>query len=135
MQVRQDCNWPTAVVNDSKNTKNKNARRSDPESAHHSGSTLCDAVEDFPTPHSSCHAGAGSAGRSGGDNLQTAVAEKPKRLNPDWVAQLMTLPADWLYPRGYRNRVDELRLAGNGVVPAAAEIAVSMALAELADPG
>ena len=31
----------------------------------------------------------------------------------------------------YRNRTDELRLAGNGVVPACCELAVRMGLGEL----
>ncbi len=54
-----------------------------------------------------------------------------KRLNPDWVGQLMTLPDGWLHPAAYRNRTDELRLAGGGVVPESCAIGVRLGLAEL----
>jgi site-specific DNA-cytosine methylase len=41
-----------------------------------------------------------------------------KRLNPKWVCQLMGVPTDWVYPsESERNRTDELRMLGNGVVP------------------
>lgn len=41
-----------------------------------------------------------------------------KRLNPKWVCQLMNIPTDWVYPsESERNRTDELRMLGNGVVP------------------
>ena len=36
--------WPTATVNDSRNGRNRTAGRSNPESAHHDGLTLCDAA-------------------------------------------------------------------------------------------
>lgn len=41
-----------------------------------------------------------------------------KKLNPRWVCQLMGVPTDWVYPsESERNRTDELRMLGNGVVP------------------
>jgi hypothetical protein len=39
------------------------------------------------------------------------------KLNPDWVCQLMGIPVGWVHPEGVRNRTDELRMLGNGVVP------------------
>jgi hypothetical protein len=53
----------------------------------------------------------------------TAEVERgaaPKaRLNPRWVETLMGVPAGWV-KCGEGNRTDELRLLGNGVVPATA---------------
>lgn len=60
----------------------------------------------WPSPHANASTGAGSQGRSGGLNLQTAVGppalanpntsgKNPARLNPAWVEQLMGLPAGW----------------------------------------
>lgn len=81
------------------------------------------ALEKWPTPHANCHTGAGSQGRKGGLNLQTAVKfatptardwrsgkaspethAKNSRplseqiggaLNPTWVEWLMGFPLGW----------------------------------------
>jgi len=78
----------------------------------------------WPTPHASCATGAGTAGRDGGMNIQSAVAmwptpqshprtHSPRKvhpvkggvqlanlaggsLNPDWVTWLMGYPEGWL---------------------------------------
>lgn len=43
--------WPTPVVNDARNGRNETANRSNPDSAHHAGTTLSDAVRKlWPTP-------------------------------------------------------------------------------------
>ena len=43
--------WPTATAGDAKNAANRTAGRSDPDSAHHDGVTLIDAVRlTWPTP-------------------------------------------------------------------------------------
>jgi len=44
--------WPTVTVNDARNGRNATANRSNPESKHHDGQTLCDAVTlaGWPTP-------------------------------------------------------------------------------------
>ena len=50
---------------------------------------------------------------------------KSKKLNPRWVEALMGVPFGWVSPfevteETNTNRVDELRLLGNGVVPGTA---------------
>jgi hypothetical protein len=50
--------------------------------------------------------------------VEMAQNNSGKRLNPKWVCQLMGVPTDWVYPSEFeRNRTDELRMLGNGVVP------------------
>ena len=44
--------WPAATVNDSRNGANRTAQRSNPNSQHHDGVTLVDAVRMWPTPSS-----------------------------------------------------------------------------------
>jgi hypothetical protein len=72
-------------------------------------------VKMFPTPHANCSTGAGTQGREGGMNLQTAVhmlstptgqdahnnggpsqsGRNTPPLNPDWVEALMGYPLGW----------------------------------------
>ena len=134
--------WPTATVNDSKNGANHTAIRHNADSQHHDGITLVDAVRMWPTPkgaaehygqprendwgdlqaavrmwptpHANCSTGAGTQGRMGGLNLQTAVKSLPTptanrwdalqshgvnvvsgQLNPTWVEWLMGFPIGW----------------------------------------
>jgi site-specific DNA-cytosine methylase len=55
-----------------------------------------------------------------------------ERLNPRWVAQLMGVPPDWVYPSEQeRNRTDELRMLGNGCVPQTVAKAFTTLLADL----
>jgi hypothetical protein len=44
--------WPTPQANDASNTANRTATRSNPNSKHHDGVTLVDAVRMWPTPTS-----------------------------------------------------------------------------------
>jgi hypothetical protein len=46
----------------------------------------------WPTPHSNMSTGAGTQGRNGGMNLQTAIGGS---LNPTWVEWLMGYPIGW----------------------------------------
>jgi hypothetical protein len=86
--------WPTPTAGDSKNTANATAKRRNPDSRHHSGTTLVDAVRMWPTPTKSD--GEGGPGvsnrRKGGKNLRTAVRGQ---LNPTWVEWLMGFPLGW----------------------------------------
>lgn len=74
-QLGQECSsdgpnlrrqWPTAQANDSTNTANRTANRSNPNSKHHDGITLVDAVR-----------------------------EQGKKLNPNFVEWLMGFPLGW----------------------------------------
>jgi len=42
--------WPTACQTDAAQTRNRTAQRSDPNSRHHDGLTLTDAISSWPTP-------------------------------------------------------------------------------------
>jgi site-specific DNA-cytosine methylase len=91
-------------------------------------------VKQWGTPQARDHKGAsGRAYKGEADDLPNQV-ERPtnKRLNPRWVAQLMGVPTDWVYPSEQeRNRTDELRMLGNGVVPQTAAKAFTTLLADL----
>jgi len=92
----------------------------------------------WPTPKGSdpAHAGPNMRDSAGNPALPGAVRGK---LNPRWVEVLMGLPVGWVMPSctapvppgtpagdlatASDNRHDELRLLGNGVVPATATVA------------
>lgn len=86
--------------------------------------------------------------QSGGSKtLKLGSQVRQGKLNPRWVETLMDLPVGWCMPScnelsdiGYThdfyyrkndNRIDELRLLGNGVVPATAELAFKLAIQSL----
>jgi hypothetical protein len=97
--------WATPTGEDAKNTAGPGR-----EKRH--GPMLNLQVTKWPTPHASCSTGAGTQGREGGNNLQTATSldqeEATGSLNPDWVEQhLMSLPEGW-------TRLEPLRLGTNG---------------------
>jgi len=72
-----------------------------------------------------------AANNSSGSHLEKS------QLNPRWVETLMGLPIGWVDPfhKGNHlactNRIDELRLLGNGVVPQTAERAFRVLLNRL----
>jgi hypothetical protein len=118
--------WPTPTVNDSRNGANRTAQRSNPNSKHHDGLTLVDAVRLWPTPRASdCRGPQQGKNAQGGLNLNTAVRllatptsrDWPCRnaspetlarnsrplseqiggqLNPAWVGWLMGYSAEWV---------------------------------------
>ena len=60
----QMAGWPTATVNDSRNGANATAKRNNPDSKHHSGTTLVDAavMAGWPTAAARDHKGVNAAG-------------------------------------------------------------------------
>ena len=148
---------------------------------------LADVAHHWPTPHASCSTGAGTQGREGGMNLQTAAHSYPTpstmdhierkgmrpsraatnrttgylseavsggQLSATWVCWLMGLPLGWdsLEPlpegayeewaenmaagtwwaeerglprlaEGQKDRVNRLKMLGNGIVPASGALA------------
>lgn len=120
--VNQAERFPTPTAGDAKNAANLTAGRSDPNSEHHSGTTLVDYMRMWPTPTARDHkdtgdlsgvpensllpravfwatptqadgmGGPGNSGRDGGENLRTQVGGS---LNPTWVEWLMGFPTGW----------------------------------------
>ena len=143
MQVRS---WPTASARDWKDTPGMSEERPDRASGridqlaravYHSGqpglessSTLGKSQESWPTPNSSDQYKSNIPHDIGRGYLRTEALEhkvpgSKAKLNPRWVEQLMGIPVGWtnpLWPEQYiTNRVDELRMCGNGVLPDTAE--------------
>jgi site-specific DNA-cytosine methylase len=106
-------NWPTASVCGNHNRKG---------ASENSGDGLSTAVKSWATPSSGGSTG-GPTGLAGGSGNRAKMrrifgSEVNSKLNPRWVCQLMGVPTDWVYPsESERNRTDELRMLGNGVVP------------------
>jgi len=50
--------------------------------------------------------------------MRSDPANHKGKLNPRWVETLMGVPENWVKPdEESSNRIDELRMLGNGVVP------------------
>jgi len=77
--------FPTPTADDAKSGRNLTANRSDPNSKHHSGTTLTDFVTLFPTPTANRWNGL----QSHGVNVISGA------LNPEWVEWLMGWPLGW----------------------------------------
>jgi hypothetical protein len=78
----------------------------------------------------------GGHGERAKTRIENQVRSPGEYLNPRWVEALMGLPEGWVDPfesgpLSLTNRTDELRLLGNGVVPATAERAVRVLLPRL----
>ena len=63
------------------------------------------------------------------DQMSMEMEVRNAKLNPRWVETLMGVPIGWTSPfpvtdTEVTNRTDELRLLGNGVVPATASLAL-----------
>ncbi len=110
-----DCSyWPTATAGDAKGSR---AKGYSTESGRHSGTTLTDAVKNWPTPCARDYKGANSPrhleasrGRKHMDQLPNFLmlshqgqqilklgehGSKPGVLNPQFVETLMGLPTGW----------------------------------------
>jgi DNA (cytosine-5)-methyltransferase 1 len=132
---------PTPTAKYAANARNATANRS-PDSAHHAGTTLCDvffdgasatswgpyeaavrrweAVTGHPAPEPTV------PGRKGNRVLNAAL--------PEWM---MGLPAGWITEVPGLSRNAQLKIAGNGVVPQQAALALELLLdrAGLAEVG
>jgi hypothetical protein len=81
--VREARMWPTPIANDALGSMYCYGPKRD------NGSRpiflkLPGAVQMWPTPHGNCHTGAGTSGRDGGMNLQTAAAQWPTPASRDY---------------------------------------------------
>jgi hypothetical protein len=93
---------PTPTHGDSKSAANLTAGRNDPNSQHHSGTTLTDYVRLWPTPTHRLGTQRGAQAKRYHDprrsnDLDDAVAARgtPGQLNPTWVEWLMGFPLEW----------------------------------------
>jgi hypothetical protein len=110
-------NWSTPIAGDWKGQKK----------ADGSESMLCAQVgKNWLTPRANEPEGDSNFVQRNGDrgnhchaSLSDQAKVPTKRLNPRWVETLMGVPPGWV-KCGEGNRTDELRLLGNGVVPATA---------------
>ena len=106
---------PTPTVGDSKSAANATAGRLDPDSKHHSGTTLTDFIRMWPTPRTSDTNGPGRHGQ-GGLDLRTAVAETSPsggQLNPMWVEWLMGFPLGWTVSERWETRSSRRSQSGS----------------------
>ena len=78
----------------------------------------------------------GGHGKDAKYRIENQTHPQQGYLNPRWVEALMGVPEGWVDPfesgpLSLTNRTDELRLLGNGVVPATAERAIRVLLPRL----
>ena len=100
----ESSSWPTAKARDWKDTMGCSLDATNPDGSHRNRrDRLVGAIA------------AELAGQH--DRANPSTTGKSQGLNPDWVCQLMGIPVGWVHPEGVRNRTDELRMLGNGVVP------------------
>jgi len=74
----------------------------------------------WPTPNvpGDHSIGAISEWGGSGNHMRSDPANHKGKLNPRWVETLMGVPENWVKPdEESSNRIDELRMLGNGVVP------------------
>ena len=120
--------WPTATARDGLGARDGEKRGF--------GADLNDAVAKYTQQWRSPSASDGEGGVKTGESIEGDDQPKLKlrdhvnhvisttsklKLNPDWVCTLMGVPIGWVKATPEGSRVDELRLLGNGVVPATCE--------------
>lgn len=91
--------WPTATATDSKGSVRHGYMKKG-----HSGTTLTDAIREWPTPAASSYGtsnngnpgdGRGEYATKGKPSLETMARTWGGWLNPDWVETLMGFPVSW----------------------------------------
>lgn len=79
----QAADWPTASVADSRNLRNATAGRH-PDSTGHAGETLCDAIQDWPTPNANPDAPNNSLNRGNGQVRARLTSQCLGQIASDW---------------------------------------------------
>jgi len=105
--------WPTTTVGDEKNARNRTSGRTNPNSTHADGETLCDAVEiasgKWPTPHANDINASDTMPEAVRDTRVSmacldAVAQQADAgagaLNPEFSGWLMGAYPGWTIPDG-----------------------------------
>jgi len=98
--------------------------------------------ESWPTPNMPSGGplkdGSAIVGMNGGPGHREVIKKHfgaGAKLNPDWVCTLMGLPVGWVSVNGEgKNRIDELRLLGNGCVPQVVSLAFTILLGKVVLP-
>ena len=128
-------NWPTPMLGEAHLTVSKKAAENR-EKEGKVNLTRQVQLGNWPTPNvptggpkKDGSAPPGLNGGKGHREMMQGVLDPKKKLNPRWVEMLMGLSVGWCMPSCKKlndpeifeqsdNRIDELRLLGNGVVPA-----------------
>jgi hypothetical protein len=84
---------PTATAGDAKNAANATSGRSNPDSKHHSGTTLVDMARMLPTSSASDWKGSSQEGQRRGQLSEVVAGQK---LSAAWVTRLMGYPDGWM---------------------------------------
>lgn len=125
---------PTPTVLDSSNTRNATAGRTDPDSKHHSGTTLCDVAYsgNFGMYEAAVRRWEPVIGRPAPPPTESSTG-KP-RLNPVFSEWMMGLPEGHVTSSLIGlNRTQQLKAIGNGVCPIQATRALRGLLATVQD--
>lgn len=130
--------WLTPRANEPESGPNFVARNGD-RGEHCFGSLSSQAKASWATPNMPSGGplkdGSAIVGMNGGPGHREVIKKHfgaGAKLNPDWVCTLMGIPVGWVSVNDEgENRIDELRLLGNGVVPQTAEKAFRFLLTDL----
>ena len=125
--------WPTPTVNDSRGGRNKTSGRSNPDSKHHDGTTLCDAAifAAWATPKASDGSGGRTTKTKGGGNVHFGPAGAVGGFwsNAEWIycadrggVWRPVEPGTFPLVDGAAARVGRLRAYGNAINAVQAQI-------------